>query len=307
MTGIALISPGLMGTAVGRALLCRGHVVYCALSRRSDVTRQRATHSGFVCCRSLGEAILKSDIVLSLVPPGQALNVARRVAECIRHLRSAPIFADCNSISPTTARAICGIIAGAGATAVDCSIFGPADKIGPENIIVLNGPETRVIAGLFADLVEVRIADGEFGGASAVKMAMSIVTKALPALFLESTCASAASGQLDLMVSLFDRLYPGIMSFISRSLPTYPRHVSRRLDEMREIEIWLRDLGMSGAMTHSAQQNLDRLRHAGLATDRRWDLIALLNAAARHGILAARQEGTTIELPRTVPRAVLEL
>jgi L-threonate 2-dehydrogenase len=306
VTSIALISPGLMGTAVGRALLSRGHAVYCALSRRSDATRQRAADSGFVCCDSLKEAILRSDIALSLVPPGQALNVARRFAECVRELPSAPVFVDCNSISPPTARAICGIIADAGATAVDCSIFGPADQIGAENIIVLNGTETRAIAGLFADLAEVRIAHGEFGDASAVKMAMSIVTKALPALFLEATCAAAASGQLDLMVSLFDRLYPGIMSFISRSLPTYPRHVSRRLDEMREIEIWLRDMGMSGAMTNGAQQNLDRLHHVGLAPDRKWDLIALLEAAARHGVLAARQEGTVAERLRTVPYAVLE-
>jgi len=291
VTGIVLISPGLMGTAVGRALLCRGHVVYCALSRRSDATRRRAGQSGFICCDSLGEAIGKSEIALSLVPPGQALNVARRFADHVAGLPAAPIFVDCNSISPPTARAIGRIIADVGAAAVDCGIFGPADKIGPENVIVVNGTEARAIASLFADLVEVKIAHGAFGGASAVKMAMSIITKALPALFLESTCASAASGQLDLMVGLFDRLYPGIMSFISRSLPTYPRHVARRVDEMHEIEIWLRDLGLSGAMTHSARQNLDRLRDAELSAERKWDLIALLDAVARHGVLAAEREG----------------
>lgn len=294
MTGIVLISPGLMGTAVGRALLCRGHIVYCALSRRSDATQQRAAHSGFVCCESLEEAIVKSEIALSLVPPGQALNVARRFADCVTGLDSAPIFVDCNSISPPTAQAIRGIIVDAGAAAVDCSIFGPADKIGPENMLVVNGAEASVIAGLFADLIEVRIAHGDFGGASAVKMAMSIITKSLPALFLEATCASAASGQLDLMVSLFDRLYPGIMSFIKRSLPTYPRHVSRRLDEMREIEMWLRDLGLSGAMTHSARQNLDRFRDAKLCAERKWDLITLLDAAARHSVPAERQEGAIV-------------
>lgn len=294
MTGIVLISPGRMGTAVGNALLGRGHVVYCALSRRSDATRERAVRSGFVCCDSLEEAIGQSEIALSLVPPGQALNVAGRFADCVTGVRAAPIFVDCNSISPPTARAIQEVIADAGAMAVDCSIFGPADKLGPENVIVVNGTKARAIAGLFADLVEVRIAGGEFGGASAAKMAMSIITKSLPALFLEATCASATSGQLDLMVGLFDRLYPGIMSFISRSLPTYPRHVSRRLDEMREIEIWLRGLGLSGAMTHSARQNLDRFRGARLSAERKWDLIALLDAAARHGVLAARQEAANV-------------
>lgn len=285
-----------MGTAIGSALLCRGHVVYCAPSRRSDATQERAARSGFIRCSSPGEAILKSDIVLSLVPPGQALDVAHCFADSVSQSRTAPIFADCNSISPPTALMIRGIVADVGATAVDCSIFGPADKVGPENLIVVNGGEAQAVAALFADITEVRIADGEFGGASAVKMAMSIITKSLPALFLESTCASAAAGQLDLMVSLFDRLYPGIMSFIRRSLPTYPRHVSRRLDEMREIEIWLRELGLTGAMTHSARQHLDRFHHAKLSAERKWDLVALLDAAAQHGVLAAQPEDADLEL-----------
>jgi L-threonate 2-dehydrogenase len=297
VTGIVLISPGRMGTAVGRALHCCGHVVYCAPSQRSNATRERAADSGFVCCESLEEAVRESEIALSLVPPGQALNVARRFAACVGGSHAAPIFVDCNAISPPTARAIDGIIADAGATAVDCGIFGPADKIGPENIIVLNGAKAPAVAALFADSVEVRIAGGEFGGASAAKMAMSIVTKSLPALFLEATCASAASGQLDLMVNLFERLYPGIMSFISRSLPTYPRHVSRRLDEMHEIETWLRDLGLPGAMTHSARQNLHRFRDAGLSAQRNWELIALLDAAARHGASAAQMEHDLSSIP----------
>jgi hypothetical protein len=63
---------------------------------------------------------------------------------------------------------------------------------------------------------------------------------------------------------------------------------------MREIEMWLRDLGLSGAMTHSARQNLDRFRDAKLSAERKWDLITLLDAAARHGVLAERQEGAIV-------------
>lgn len=289
MSGIVLVSPGAMGTAIGKALLRCGHRIYCDVSQRSAVTQQRAERAGFVICEPLEAAFHESDVVLSLVPPSQALAVSRCFADCVAGHRSAPIFVDCNSVSPRTARAIGAVIAASGASAVDCSIFGPADELGTSNVVVVSGEHARTVAALFDGLVDVRIAEGGFGAASAIKMSISIITKSLPALFLEATCASAASGQLGLMVALFERLYPGIMSFINRSLPTYPRHVSRRLDEMREIESWLHDLGQLGAMTHGARYNLDRLHSAELSPAHNWDLLTLLNAVARRKILTQRQ------------------
>ncbi len=302
MSRIALISPGAMGTAVGRTLLSQGHQILCDVADRSLATRQRAEAAGFVSAMSFDDAVLGADIVLSLVPPSQALPVARRYAASIAldgaaGRRSKRLFVDGNAISPQTAMEIFDAVAGVGARAVDCSIFGPADVLGASNVLVFSGADAASMAALFVPVVETRLAGGRFGDASSVKMALSIMTKALPALFLDAACASAASGQLDVMVSLFERLYPGIMSFIGRSLPTYPRHVARRLDEMREVETWLRELGQMAEMTRSARHNLERLHHAALSGERKWDLLRLLDAVAERGILDERLRAPPSRVP----------
>ena len=52
--------------------------------------------------------------------------VAGEIAEAMRNTSSAPVYADCNAISPRTAADIQGIIEGAGATFVDVGIIGAA-------------------------------------------------------------------------------------------------------------------------------------------------------------------------------------
>jgi len=150
----------------------------------------------------------------------------------------------------------------AGAGAVKASFFGPASSLGQDNVIVLSGKPAMEVGALFESQVEVRVVGDDFSAASTVKMSMSILTKALPALFIEAMSAAAAGGQLDVTLDLFERLYPGIMNFLRRTLPTYQNHASRRLDEMLEIEAWLRHLGQDAAMTRSGRYTMERFRLA---------------------------------------------
>lgn len=263
MSRIAIISAGALGTCVGKTLARGGHDVRCNVSGRSAATRRRAIEAGFILSTTLTEAILESEVVVSLVPPAQALAVASRFAECL-HGRGRVdvrerIFVDGNSISPQSAVAIQATVGAVGARMVDASFFGPANSLDKENVLVLSGPAAARVATLFEGLVAVRTIGAAVGAASAVKMSVSTLTKTLPALFLEAACASAAFGQLDVTLDLLDRLYPGIMSFLARTLPTYRQHAARRLDEMREIEHWLRDLGQPAAMARSGRETLARL------------------------------------------------
>jgi 3-hydroxyisobutyrate dehydrogenase-like beta-hydroxyacid dehydrogenase len=211
-------------------------------------------------------------VVLSLVPPAEAIAVASCFARTVRArdrvARSERIFLDGNSISPRTAAAIEKIVAKAGARMADASFFGPANAFDDRNMMVLSGPGARDAAALFEGLAaDVRVVDGGVGAASAVKMAMSILTKALPALFLEAARASAASGQLDVTLDLLGRLYPGIASFLARTLPTYRQHTARRLDEMREIESWLVELGQPAGMVRSGREILVQLASSNLSVE----------------------------------------
>jgi L-threonate 2-dehydrogenase len=284
MSRIALISPGALGTTVGRTMAHAGHEILCDVSGRSVATRRRAAEAGFTLCGSFREAVLSSEIAVSLVPPGQAVAVSQRFAACLdssrpqRGANSQRIYVDGNSISPGTAATIYSCIDQRGVEAVDASFFGPANSLGKDNVLVLSGNQAAAVEEFFAGAVEVKIIDGAFGAASATKMSLSILTKALPALFLEAACASAGADQLDAMLELLDRLYPGIMSFIKRTLPTYPRHVARRLDEMREIEAWLGSLGQSAGMTVSGREALAALRLTEVPIESGWSFQRLVAA-----------------------------
>src|SRR5512138_1765665 len=103
---IGIISPGDMGSAIGRVLVDAGFTVITALDGRSELTKQRAQEAGMRDARALDLLVEQSDIVLSVLVPAEALTMARLVAESISHTRRRPVYADLNAISPQTVREI---------------------------------------------------------------------------------------------------------------------------------------------------------------------------------------------------------
>jgi hypothetical protein len=97
---IAVIAPGAMGSAVGRRLAEHGARVLTLLDGRSEPTAQRARAAGMigVAAAELAEA----DLILSIVPPGEALGLAASLAPVLRRSRTKPAFVDCNAINPDT-------------------------------------------------------------------------------------------------------------------------------------------------------------------------------------------------------------
>src|SRR5205807_7952540 len=138
---------------------------------------------------------------------------------------------------------------------------------GTENVMLLSGPIANRVPPIFRKIIEVRVVGDEIGQAASLKMTMAILTKALPALFLEVVSASAKQGQLGPAVDLMKRLYPGIIAFLERTLPTYPGHIARRVVELTEVRDWLCELGQSAVMTAGAVAVLERFRMRGLKSN----------------------------------------
>ena len=68
---VAIIAPGNMGAAVGRRLVEHGLEVTTPLEGRSAASRKRAEEAGMV---GIGlDEIANADMLLSIVPPGEAL------------------------------------------------------------------------------------------------------------------------------------------------------------------------------------------------------------------------------------------
>ena len=61
----------------------------------------------------LEELVKVSDLILSVIPPSQAIELARQVAGVLKKSKTT-YFADCNAVSPQTVRTIDDIITAAG-------------------------------------------------------------------------------------------------------------------------------------------------------------------------------------------------
>ena len=75
---VAIIAPGSMGAGIGRRLTEHKVTVLTSLAGRTDASAKRAREAGMqpVEDRALAEA----DFLLSIVPPGDAVALARRLA-----------------------------------------------------------------------------------------------------------------------------------------------------------------------------------------------------------------------------------
>src|SRR5215472_2852865 len=120
---IAVIAPGEMGAGIGQRLRERGARVITSLADRSAASAQRAERAGMVAVASDDE-IAAADMILSVVPPGDAAGLAERLKPAIARAAQKPFYVDCNAVAPPTAEAIGAILAGSGASYVDGGIIG---------------------------------------------------------------------------------------------------------------------------------------------------------------------------------------
>ena len=95
---VAVIAPGMMGSAVGKRLVENGIEVRTSLAGRSEATVARAKAAGMVGVSD--EQIAAADIILSILPPGDALGLAERLAPALRAAAKKPVFVDCNALDP---------------------------------------------------------------------------------------------------------------------------------------------------------------------------------------------------------------
>ena len=100
---VAILSPGEMGSAVGRAFAESGYTVITSLDGRGEPTRERALAAGFEDGGSLAAVIAAADIVIAILPPEYALAQAEAAAAAMAETGKTPPYADCNAVAPETA------------------------------------------------------------------------------------------------------------------------------------------------------------------------------------------------------------
>lgn len=231
---IAILAPGAMGSAVARRLSENGARVLTSLKGRSEATLKRAADAGMVGAED--EAIAEADIILSIVPPGEAVALAERLAALITSRAHKPIIVDCNAVNVETVRRIGDIIASAGAPFVDGGIIGfPPQPGGKSPAFYMSGERAGDVAVLKDFGLDVRIVAGPVGAASALKMSYAGIVKGLAGIGAAMVVAATKAGAADALRHELALSQPAVLARLDVALPDMIPKAYRWVAEMHEI------------------------------------------------------------------------
>lgn len=249
---IGVMSPGDMGQGVAMRLKACGYEVYAALEGRSPRTAELARDAGLSDCGSLRNLVATCDTVFSILNPGAALDAARDVAEAMRATKKAPVYVDCNAISPGTGLEIERLIRDAGGVFIDAGIIGPPPRGKAKTKLYVSGPDASLLTQIADDQLLVRVVGERTGDASAVKMCYATMTKGTLALGMELLIAARKLGvEQALEAELKDSQRELYESMLSRCA-TMPPKAHRWVPEMHEIARTFKDAGLTPRMLEGA-------------------------------------------------------
>jgi 3-hydroxyisobutyrate dehydrogenase-like beta-hydroxyacid dehydrogenase len=180
--------------------------------------------------------LAKADFILSIVPPGEALGLAERLAPAMRDAPKKPIYVDCNAVSPAAVLHIEHVVRAAGAIFVDGGIIGPP----PENDssktrIYLSGPDADKVVVLQQYGLSTPVQPGPVGAASAMKMSYAGITKGFTALGAAMMLAATRAGTAESLAAEMKTSQPELFKWLTTQMPKMHDKAHRWVAEMEEI------------------------------------------------------------------------
>ena len=255
---IAIHSPGAMGSAISARLVEHGARVLTALDGRSAATVERAAAAGMEDASP--ETIATADLILSIVPPGEAVALAEGFVKRLSESRHKPVFIDCNALSPKTKTQVAVTLAETGCDVIDGAIIGappqPGEK-GPR--FYVSGEQSGRASVLRSLGLDLRQIDGPIGAAAALKMSYSGISKGLTAIGAAMLLAASRSGSSRGLYQELDESLPQLLSRFETGIPDMYPKAYRWVAEMREIAAFLSEDKAAAMIFEGAAQLYDRL------------------------------------------------
>ncbi len=257
---VGLLHPGEMGATVGATVGAGGAPVLWASEGRSPATRARALETGLEDAGTLAALVRASRVILSVVPPHGALDLARAVAA----LGFGGLYVDANAVAPETAREIGRVVETVGARFVDGSIIGPATRGRGAARIYLAGPGAPEVAGLFAaGPLDAIVLDAPAGAASALKMAFAGWNKGSQALLAAVRAFAIAEGVDPALLAEWKMSRPDLPARSERAFNDNAHKAWRFVGEMDQIARSLARAGLPAGFHEAAGEIYRRLSDYG--------------------------------------------
>jgi 3-hydroxyisobutyrate dehydrogenase-like beta-hydroxyacid dehydrogenase len=283
---IGLLYPGEMGASFGRLLAARGLRVVTSLTGRSDRTIQLARDAGIVSLNSLAELVDESNVIVSLVSPAAAAEVASEFCTVVSRSLSSPLYVDANSIGPELKLSVGRQLAHVKCDFVDGAINGLANNLATSGTLFLSGARAAEVAALFGTAMRVSVLGDQPGQAATMKMLLGGLSKGMCALFLELALMAQRREMLPQMLEACATIYPGVTAVIDRMLPTYSMHAGRRATEMRELEQTSRNTDMEPCLIDAIRRLHEQLALIPFSAADGATVTSLIERTEAEGLLA---------------------
>ncbi len=229
-----------------------------SLTGRSAASQKRAQAAGL---KSAADAELAgTDFFLSIVPPGDALALAERMAPHLAAKRG--VYVDCTAVSPKTKQEIAAVIAKTGSPFVDVGIVGGPPRTGYCPAFYASGEPAARLAPLGQLGLDIRVMEGPIGAAAALKMSYAGITKGLTAIGAAMMLAATRAGAGPALQHELGLSQPALLTWLSRQLPASYSKAYRWVAEMEEIA----DFGGDDAATRAMYAAIAQF-YVGLAAD----------------------------------------
>ena len=273
-TVIGLLHPGEMGAAVGRCLTGAGHTVLWASEGRGPESAARARGAGLEDVGTAAEMADRAEVILSILPPHAALDMAWAVQGF------SGIFVDANAIAPATAREIARMISDGGGSYVDGGIVGPPPAAAGSTRLYLSGPRAGEVRELFeAGPLGAQVISGSTTAASAVKMAYAAWTKGSGALLLTARALARAEGVEEVLLAEWALSQPGLAARSAGAARAAGAKGWRWVGEMEEIAASMAGAGLPDGFHQAATEVFRRAPHAGSTAAPADDIVNAVLAA----------------------------
>ena len=273
---IAVIAAGEMGSGIGKRLTERGARVLTSLKGRGAGSAARAQAAGMT---DVGDAELvrEASMILSVVPPGEAVGLAQRLKPELARAAHAPIYIDCNAVAPETAERIGSALAGTGCRYVDGGIIGgpPAGTYSPN--LYVSGEAATDAMRLGRLGLNLRLVDGPIGAASALKMSYAGITKGITAIGTAMMLGAMQAGSAEALRRELSESQPQLAAHLIRQVPRMFPKAYRWVAEMEEIAEFLGKDQPGHAMYMGIAKLYERIAAgvAGTSTDAEHELTLL--------------------------------
>jgi 3-hydroxyisobutyrate dehydrogenase-like beta-hydroxyacid dehydrogenase len=235
---VAVIGVGEMGAAVGRRLRECGARVLTSLNGRSASSAERVRRAGLEVVEDDDCLVRDANFVLSIVPPGVAVEVAERLRGPLLGTQSRAAFIECNAIAPATSRRIAVML---GATNfIDAGIIGGPPRLGTQDPaqgprFYASGSSAALLNQLVTFGLDIAVLDGPVGAASGLKLAYAGLTKGLTALGAAMINAAARDGLDDALRTELARTQQQLLGRLEQYVPQMFPKAYRWVAEMEQI------------------------------------------------------------------------